>query len=77
MTALRYVRGAAMASLLIPPPEDPVRAASQWLGEAEAWRLTYADPQATVHVRVGSPDCAIPAAPVTRRFPPGQPSTRG
>jgi pyridoxamine 5'-phosphate oxidase len=25
-----------MASLLIPPPEDPVRAASQWLGEAEA-----------------------------------------
>ena len=25
-----------MASLLIPPPEDPVRAAAQWLGEAEA-----------------------------------------
>ena len=25
-----------MASLLIPPPEDPVRTASQWLGEAEA-----------------------------------------
>jgi pyridoxamine 5'-phosphate oxidase len=25
-----------MASLLIPPPEDPVRAASLWLGEAEA-----------------------------------------
>jgi pyridoxamine 5'-phosphate oxidase len=25
-----------MPSLLIPPPEDPVRAAAQWLGEAEA-----------------------------------------
>ena len=25
-----------MSSLLIPPPEDPVRAAAQWLGEAEA-----------------------------------------
>jgi pyridoxamine 5'-phosphate oxidase len=25
-----------MTSLLIPPPEDPVRAAAQWLGEAEA-----------------------------------------
>src|SRR5262245_3077673 len=25
-----------MASLLIPPPDDPVRTASQWLGEAEA-----------------------------------------
>jgi pyridoxamine 5'-phosphate oxidase len=25
-----------MASLLIPPPEDPVRAVAQWLGEAEA-----------------------------------------
>jgi pyridoxamine 5'-phosphate oxidase len=25
-----------MASLLIPTPEDPVRAAAQWLGEAEA-----------------------------------------
>jgi pyridoxamine 5'-phosphate oxidase len=25
-----------MPSLLIPPPEDPVRTASQWLGEAEA-----------------------------------------
>jgi pyridoxamine 5'-phosphate oxidase len=25
-----------MASLLVPPPEDPVRAAAQWLGEAEA-----------------------------------------
>ena len=25
-----------MASLLIPPPEDPVRTAAQWLGEAEA-----------------------------------------
>jgi pyridoxamine 5'-phosphate oxidase len=25
-----------MASLLIPPPEDPVRAAALWLGEAEA-----------------------------------------
>jgi pyridoxamine 5'-phosphate oxidase len=25
-----------MASLLIPPPADPVRAAAQWLGEAEA-----------------------------------------
>lgn len=25
-----------MASLLIPPPEDPVRAAADWLGEAEA-----------------------------------------
>jgi pyridoxamine 5'-phosphate oxidase len=25
-----------MASLLIPPPEDPVRVAAQWLGEAEA-----------------------------------------
>ncbi|HET7609997.1 MAG TPA: pyridoxamine 5'-phosphate oxidase [Gammaproteobacteria bacterium] len=25
-----------MGSLLIPPPEDPVRTASQWLGEAEA-----------------------------------------
>jgi pyridoxamine 5'-phosphate oxidase len=25
-----------MGSLLIPPPEDPVRAAAQWLGEAEA-----------------------------------------
>jgi pyridoxamine 5'-phosphate oxidase len=25
-----------MASLLIPPPPDPVRAAAQWLGEAEA-----------------------------------------
>jgi pyridoxamine 5'-phosphate oxidase len=25
-----------MASLLIPPPEDPVRSAAQWLGEAEA-----------------------------------------
>jgi pyridoxamine 5'-phosphate oxidase len=25
-----------MTSLLIPPPEDPVRATSQWLGEAEA-----------------------------------------
>jgi pyridoxamine 5'-phosphate oxidase len=25
-----------MASLLIPTPEDPVRTASQWLGEAEA-----------------------------------------
>jgi pyridoxamine 5'-phosphate oxidase len=25
-----------MASMLIPPPEDPVRAAAQWLGEAEA-----------------------------------------
>jgi pyridoxamine 5'-phosphate oxidase len=25
-----------MASLLIPPPEDPVRAAAQWLGEATA-----------------------------------------
>jgi len=25
-----------MASLLIPPPDDPVRAAAQWLGEAEA-----------------------------------------
>jgi len=25
-----------MASLLIPPPEDPVRAAAEWLGEAEA-----------------------------------------
>jgi pyridoxamine 5'-phosphate oxidase len=25
-----------MASLLIPPPDDPVRTAAQWLGEAEA-----------------------------------------
>jgi pyridoxamine 5'-phosphate oxidase len=25
-----------MSSLLIPPPDDPVRAAAQWLGEAEA-----------------------------------------
>jgi len=25
-----------MTSLLIPPPDDPVRTASQWLGEAEA-----------------------------------------
>jgi pyridoxamine 5'-phosphate oxidase len=25
-----------MASLLIPPPEDPVRTTSQWLGEAES-----------------------------------------
>ena len=25
-----------MASLLIPPPKDPVRTAAQWLGEAEA-----------------------------------------
>jgi pyridoxamine 5'-phosphate oxidase len=25
-----------MASLLIPPPEDPVRTAAQWLGEVEA-----------------------------------------
>jgi pyridoxamine 5'-phosphate oxidase len=25
-----------MSSLLIPPPEDPVRTAAQWLGEAEA-----------------------------------------
>ena len=25
-----------MSSLLIPPPEDPVRAAAQWVGEAEA-----------------------------------------
>jgi pyridoxamine 5'-phosphate oxidase len=25
-----------MSSLLIPPPEDPVRAAAQWIGEAEA-----------------------------------------
>ena len=25
-----------MASLLIPPPEDPIRTAAQWLGEAEA-----------------------------------------
>ena len=25
-----------MASLLIPPPDDPVRAVAQWLGEAEA-----------------------------------------
>jgi pyridoxamine 5'-phosphate oxidase len=25
-----------MSSLLIPPPEDPVHAAAQWLGEAEA-----------------------------------------
>jgi pyridoxamine 5'-phosphate oxidase len=25
-----------MASLLVPPPDDPVRAAAQWLGEAEA-----------------------------------------
>ena len=25
-----------MSSLLIPPPENPVRAAAQWLGEAEA-----------------------------------------
>ena len=50
---------------------------SHWLDEAEAWRLTYKDPQATVHVRVGSPGCAIPAARVTRRSPRGQPSTRG
>jgi pyridoxamine 5'-phosphate oxidase len=25
-----------MSTLLVPPPDDPVRAASQWLGEAEA-----------------------------------------
>jgi pyridoxamine 5'-phosphate oxidase len=49
-----------MSSLLIPPPEDPVRAAAQWLGEAEAlgrrnanaMALASADPAGRPSVRM-------------------------
>ena len=42
-----------MASLLIPPPEDPVRAASQWLGEAEALGRRNANAMALASVDSG------------------------
>ena len=42
-----------MASLLIPPPEDPVRAASQWLGEAEALGRRNANAMALASVDEG------------------------
>jgi pyridoxamine 5'-phosphate oxidase len=42
-----------MASLLIPPPEDPVRAASQWLGEAQALGRRNANAMALASVDSG------------------------
>jgi pyridoxamine 5'-phosphate oxidase len=42
-----------MASLLIPPPEDPVRAAAQWLGEAEALGRRNANAMALASVDEG------------------------
>ena len=42
-----------MASLLIPPPEDPVRATSQWLGEAEALGRRNANAMALASVDLG------------------------
>ena len=42
-----------MASLLIPPPEDPVRAAAQWLGEAEALGRRNANAMALASVDLG------------------------
>jgi pyridoxamine 5'-phosphate oxidase len=39
-----------MPSLLIPPPEDPVRTAAQWLGEAEALGRRNANAMATASV---------------------------
>src|SRR5688572_5268622 len=45
-----------MASLLLPPPEDPVRAAAQWVGEAEALGRRNANAMALASAdAVGSP----------------------
>jgi pyridoxamine 5'-phosphate oxidase len=42
-----------MSSLLIPPPADPVRAAAQWLGEAEALGRRNANALALASVDAG------------------------
>ncbi len=48
------------------PPGGPL---SHWLDEADDWVPAYRDAQATIHVRVGAPDCPaqfpddVPAAP--------------
>ena len=59
---------------ILMPADGPL---SHWLDEADAWRLTYADPQATVHLREGAAGCSFPAAPETRRSPQARPTTRG
>jgi pyridoxamine 5'-phosphate oxidase len=49
-----------MASLLIPPPDDPVRAAAQWLGEAEALGRRNANAMALASVDVsGKPSARM------------------
>ena len=36
---------------------------SQWLDQADGWRLAYRDDQATVHVRADATDCALSSPP--------------
>jgi hypothetical protein len=56
------------------PAEGPL---SHWLDEAAEWRVSYSDPQATIHVRLDAADCAIGTVPTTLRSPRVRPSRPG